>query len=222
MKRWIIVFIAIFLISCTENDATQNTPKNEAGSSLITEETGTDNWKLNSFKELYDFYRIYDSSFTPDSLVLVQQSTFEDYQAEAIDVTKLQPFLKLISYNTDSTFGVDLFSYSYLPGKIGERIYVEAGEPDMEASLIDVKKKQKKRLLFLGPSYILFEAQWLNKNEIVIAGAEIVSDNKIKPLVWKIILPERLIEMYSYAGIVESNISTIIAARLAKGDLFFK
>jgi len=28
--------------------------------------------------------------------------------------------------------------------------------------------------------------------------------------------------MYSYAGIVESNISTIIAARLAKGDLFFK
>jgi hypothetical protein len=99
---------------------------------------------------------------------------------------------------------------------------VEAGEPDTEASLIDVKKKQKKRLLFLGPSYILFEAQWLNRNEIVIAGAEIVSDNKIKPLVWKIILPERLIEMYSYAGIVESNISTIIAARLAKGDLFFK
>jgi len=189
---------------------------------LITEETRTDNWKLNSFKELYDFYRIYDSSFTPDSLVLVQQSTFEDYQAEAIDVTKLQPFLKLISYNTDSTFGVDLFSYSYLPGKIGERIYVEAGEPDTEASLIDVKKKQKKRLLFLGPSYILFEAQWLNRNEIVIAGAEIVSDNKIKPLVWKIILPERLIEVYSYAGIVESNISTIIAARLAKGDLFFK
>jgi hypothetical protein len=72
MKRWIFVFIAVFLISCTENEATQSTSENEAGSSLITEETGTDNWKHNSFKELYDFYRIYDSSFTPDSLVLVQ------------------------------------------------------------------------------------------------------------------------------------------------------
>ncbi len=222
MKRWIIVFIAIFLISCTENDATQNTPKNEAGSSLITEETGTDNWKLNSFKELYDFYRIYDSSFTPDSLVLVQQSTFEDYQAETIDVNKLQPFRKLISYNTDSTFGVDLFFYNYLPRKIGERIYVEAGEPDMEASLIDVKKKQKKRLLFLGPSYILFEAQWLNRNEIVIAGAEIISENKIKPLLWKINPEERMAEMYNYSGAIESNASTILGARLAHGDLFFK
>jgi hypothetical protein len=222
MKRWIFVFIAVFIISCTENEATQSTSENEAGSSLITEETGTEIWKHNSFKKLYDFYKIYDSSFTPDSLVLVQQSTFEDYQAETIDVNKLQPFRKLISYNTDSTFGVDLFFYNYLPRKIGERIYVEAGEPDMEASLIDVKKKQKKRLLFLGPSYILFEAQWLNRNEIVIAGAEIISENKIKPLLWKINPEERMAEMYNYSGAIESNASTILGARLAHGDLFFK
>ncbi len=222
MKKWIIVLVTGFLISCADNDVTQNSTESEADSSLIIEETGAANWMGNTFKELYGFYKNNDSSFTADSFVLVQQSTFEDHLAEAIDVNKLQPFGKLISYNTDSTFGVDLFSYNYLSGKIGERIYVQAGEPDMEASLINVKKKEKKRLLYLGPSYILFEAQWLNKKEIVIAGAEIISENRIKPLLWKIIPLERAAEMYSYPGVVESNASTILAERLAHGDLFLK
>jgi len=221
MEKWIIVFITGFFIGCTDNDATQNTPKNTTDS-LITEETGVDNWKHNSFKELYDFYSVNDSSFNTDSFVLVQQSVFENYPAEPNDLNKLQPFHKLISYNTDSTYGVDLFSYNYLTDKIGERTYVQGGEPDMEASLIDVNKKEKKRLLYLGPSYIFFEARWLNKNDIVIAGAEIVSENKITPLLWKITISGRALELYSYSGIIESNASTILAARLANGGLFFK
>jgi len=221
MKKWIIVFVTIFLISCADNDTTQNALENKTDS-LITEEIGNGNWQENTFTELYSFYRLYDSSFTVDSFELIQESTFEDFPAEAIDVSKMQPFRKLISYNTDSTFGVDLFSYNYLPGKIGERIYVEAGEPDMEASLIDVKKKEKMRLLYLGPSYILFQAQWLNKNEVVIGGAEIISENKIKPLLWKITISEKSSEMYSYLGFVKSNAFTILAARLAQGDLFLK
>jgi hypothetical protein len=221
MEKWIIVFITGFFIGCADNDATQNTSKNTTGS-LITEETGVDNWKHNSFKELYDFYSVYDSSFSTDSFVIVQQSVFENYPAESNDLNKLQPFHKLISYNIDSTYGVDLFSYNYVTDKIGEKMYVQAGEPDMEASLIDVKKKEKTRLLYLGPSYILFEAQWLNKNEMAIAGAEIISENKLKPLLWKITLPQKASEMYSYPGIVESNVSAILAERLAKGDLFLK
>ncbi len=221
MKKWITFFITVFLIGCANNDAKQNKSENE-NDSLITEGSGANNWRDNTFKELYSFYKNYDSSFTADSFELSQQSTFVDHPAEAIDVNKLQPFSKLISYNTDSTFGVDLFSYNYLPGKIGERVYVEAGEPDMEASLIDVKKKEKKRLLYLGPSYILFEAQWLNKNEMVIGAAEIIFENKIKPLLWKINPTERTLEMYSYQGVIKSNPFTILGARLGYGDLILK
>lgn len=39
MKKWIVVFATGFLISCGEDDATKNTLKNEADSSVIAEET---------------------------------------------------------------------------------------------------------------------------------------------------------------------------------------
>lgn len=210
-----------FIIGCADNDITQNQPENETDS-FVTGETSALNWQPLIFKELYSFYKMNDSSFAADSFELVQQSNVEDYPAEAIDANKLQTFGKLISYNTDSTYGIDVFSYNYVTDKIGERTYVQAGEPDMEASLIDVNKKERKRLLYLGPSYILFEAQWLNKNEMVIGGAEIISENKIKPLLWKINLTERALETYSYQGIIKSNPFTILGARLGYGDLFLR
>jgi hypothetical protein len=76
----------------------------------------------------------------------------------------------------------------------------EAG-PDSELALVDALKKERRRLLFYGPSVRIDDAAWVDNETVMAVGTEEVDagpqKTEIQPLVWIFHLPQRLVSTYS-------------------------
>jgi hypothetical protein len=198
--------LAAGLYACTDS---AETSEKEVATEPATE-TSTLDWKEEAFPQYLRALKSQDSTFTLDSFA-VQEATSSnvDSLTYPLDPERLVPFQSLFIYNDDSTQAIDLFSYNYVPTAHAGQRYMAAGEPDTEVALINYQDKTRTRLLFLGPSYAALDARWLSKNQIAIAGAELVGDNQIKPIIWKITLPNRDVETEFYIDTVHANIPVI-------------
>jgi hypothetical protein len=98
---------------------------------------------------------------------------------------------RFLKYSPDSSLFVDLDSYNIdiIKDKQGRWIGTAQG-PDTEVSLIDPKKKEKKRLLFAGPGTFIEEASWIDNENIALMGLqEGDSSSKRTAVVWRYHLP---------------------------------
>jgi len=79
--------------------------------------------------------------------------------------------------------------------------YSEEVEPDSELALIDSLKKERRRLMFYGPSVRIDDAAWADNETIMAVGTEEVDpglqNTSVQPLVWIFHLPKRLVSTYS-------------------------
>lgn len=207
MRKFLLLsLLAAGLFACTD---TADTGDKEVATEPAPE-TSTLDWKEEAFPQYLRALESQDSTFTLDSFAVQEPTpTNVDTQARPLDPERLVPFQSLFIYNDDSTQAIDLFSYNFVPtARAGQR-YMAAGEPDTEVALINYKNKTRTRVLFLGPSYAALDARWLSKDQVAIAGAELVGDNQIKPIIWKVTLPNHEVETEFYTDTVHADIPAI-------------
>jgi len=107
------------------------------------------------------------------------------------DKTYFDSYGRFLKYSPDSSLFVDLDSYNIhiSKDKQGRLIGNEEG-PDTEISLVDWKKKEKTRLLFLGPGSSVEEGGWMDEDNIVLMGLqENAGGDSTIPVVWKYHVP---------------------------------
>jgi hypothetical protein len=129
-----------------------------------------------------------------------------------INKNNLEPFRPLMAYNTDSSLAIDLFSYSYIPKKTQSGYKLQGGEPDAELALIDFKTGTRKRLLFLGPSYGLIEAKFVN-NQVYVSGYETLEPGKIRPIIWQFDLQQKEVQRMAYTDTLRADIRAYLNKR---------
>lgn len=112
-----------------------------------------------------------------------------------------QSFRPYFVYSPDRHVAIDMYSYGNIvpdnPGDSGSSL--QGGEPDSEVSLVDVKNRRKRRLLFAGPGTQFEKAAWLNDTIVLITGeSDANPDNTMRPVMWKINLSDSSISTYEY------------------------
>jgi hypothetical protein len=109
-----------------------------------------------------------------------------------------QAYGSFLKYAPDSSRFIDLDSYNIdiRRNKDGKLIGYEQG-PDVEVSLIDLNKKEKKRLLFLGPGNSVEDATWIDNDNLLLIGTAVDSAGTGSiPTVWKYNVPDRSFQVY--------------------------
>jgi hypothetical protein len=209
-KLLLLSLLAAGLFACTDSADTGTNHKEEVTTDAA-EGQGELDWKENAFPEYLRALESQDTSFTLDSFAAEEgpAPASNDTKAYPMEGERLIPFQSLFVYNGDSTRAIDLFSYNYMANTRNGQSVMVPGEPDTEVALLDYKDKTRKRLLFLGPSYAAIDAQWLSNTEVAIAGAEIVGEELIKPIIWKITLPGGQVETEFYTDTVHANLPAI-------------
>ena len=205
-KLLFLSLLAAGLYACTDSAQTGD---KEVTAEPVTEEAALD-WKEEAFPQYLRAIEGQDSSFTLDSFAALEPApTGVDTKAYPLNPERLVPFQSLFIYNSDSTQAIDLFSYNFVPTTRGGERVMAAGEPDTEVALLNYKDKTRTRLLFLGPSYAALDARWISNNVVAIAGAEIVGEHHIKPIIWKLTLPGGEVETEFYTDTVRADIPAI-------------
>ncbi|MEO5995282.1 MAG: hypothetical protein ABIN89_01205 [Chitinophagaceae bacterium] len=105
---------------------------------------------------------------------------------------------QFLKYSPDSSKFIDLDSYniSITKNKKGQLIG-GSQEPDTEISLIDLKKKEKMRLVFLGPGNSVEDAAWIDNDNLVLIGYlenEAASGNIAA--IWQFNLSSKRVNLY--------------------------
>jgi hypothetical protein len=208
-KLLLLSLLAAGLYACTD-EADRSGTASEEVITAPAEEDGELDWKENAFPEYLRALESQDTTFTIDSFAAEGQAPIDNtVKAYPMEGERLVPFQTLFVYNNDSTRAIDLFSYNFMANtREGQQVMIP-GEPDTEVALLDYRDKTRKRLLFLGPSYAAIDAQWLSNDEVAIAGAEIVGENLVKPIIWKITLPGGGVETEFYTDTVRADIPEI-------------
>jgi hypothetical protein len=79
----------------------------------------------------------------------------------------------------------------------------EAAEPDSELTLVDAATKERRRLLFYGPSVRIDNAAWADNDTVIAVGSEEVEGGSrpgvVQPLVWIFHLQQRVTATYAPA-----------------------
>ena len=104
---------------------------------------------------------------------------------------------KLLKYSPDKKYLLDLDTYAVPVNEENGRRNVRG--PDTEVSLIDEQKKEKTRLLFVGPAASIEDGGWIDNNNIVLLGMEErKNDGMNVPVIWKYHLPTKSFYLYEY------------------------
>jgi hypothetical protein len=106
-----------------------------------------------------------------------------------------KPYLK---YSPDNSMFIDLDSYnlSIEKDKSGLKVAMESG-PDTEVSLVNVKTKEKTRLVFLGPGSSIEDGSWIDNDNLILFGFQETGNagNKV-PVIWRYHLPTTTYYIY--------------------------
>lgn len=208
-KLLLLSLLVAGLWSCTDSADTGNTTSEEVTTTPGTE-AGELDWKENAFPDVLRALESGDSTFTLDSFASEGGAPIDNsVKAYPMEGERLVPFQSVFVYNGDSTRAIDLFSYNFMAQNQNGQSVLVPGEPDTEVALLDYRDKTRKRLLFLGPSFAALDARWLSNDQVAIAGAEIVGEHLIKPIIWKITLPAGAVETEFYTDTVRADIPAI-------------
>lgn len=165
-----------------------------------------------------------DSTFSGENMTTLAETAFGKYARSQLshfdwthfvmttswkeDSQRVRPFQggpafyeaygRFIRYSPDSSYFLDMDSYNVdlKKDKTGHWTATTNG-PDSEISLVDPKKKERRRLLFLGPGSSVQDGYWLNKDNVVLLGVLEAGTNVGKRVsLWKFNLPSRTFYLY--------------------------
>ena len=210
MKRNLLfITLILALASCSNNEQANNTHGITDSTSLEdsmsvepenNQLTETSISTLNN-SGIYKFAKDKSPEFEWKKFQLVRFWNLDDAAATenfTPEKSYYQAYGSFLKYAPDSLKFIDLDSYNIdiRKNKDGRLIGYEQG-PDVEVSLVDLKKNQKKRLLFLGPGNSIEDATWIDNDNLLLIGTAVdsVGTGSI-PTVWKYNVPDRSFWVY--------------------------
>jgi hypothetical protein len=202
---WMGAF-GIFLLCSCSNDA----GKSEVETQTSIEQPEETNELQNAFPKFFNYLSQQDSSFSVSKFDSSSGTPLDSTQAFPLNKKKLQPFSDYLIYNTDSSLAIDLYSYNYVPVQRNGTTVLEQGEPDTEVALIDTKTNTRRRIFFTGPGTSVQQAKWENDHTIFLAGVEETATDAVKPLLWKINLADKTMEIYNYRDTLQANVGNFV------------
>jgi hypothetical protein len=119
----------------------------------------------------------------------------EAFIADKLFLTGYESVLK---WSADSIHVLDVGSYGKVPveDEKGDH-HLEAGEPDTELALLNIKRNERTRLMFVGPSSNIINGRWLNSSELLVLGTFLTEPGRPDTLVWIIDINEKLFRLYN-------------------------
>ncbi|HJW18644.1 MAG TPA: hypothetical protein VJ499_16050 [Flavisolibacter sp.] len=200
--HYLLILPAIFfLVSCGNNASTV------AEETADTVET-TENMNVRlqeHFPKLFAYYQQQDTSFPNAGFEGGELETKDTLRSTPIDTAQLRPYKPYLVYNHDSTKAIDFVSYNYVLVKKNGQETLQQGGPDAEVALLDFTNHSRKRILFMGSSATILNSDW-DGNEVLIAGAEDLGDEKVKPTFWIYNIGTGTMEIYNYNTPVKADI----------------
>lgn len=202
VKRVWIFGLVLFLMACNNN--AESTVSADSVQENVPEQIKTVDMQ-ESFPGLFSFLKKQDSSLTLEKFTPAEASTISSLAAMPID-DNLKKFTAYFIYNPDSSLAIDLYSYNHFQKEKQGITVLEMAGPDSEVALVDFNKKTRQRILFTGPAISLLDAKWTAAKEILLAGAEQIDDEKIKPLLWRINLADSHMVSFSYHDTLQAKV----------------
>jgi hypothetical protein len=198
MKKLLILSAVLYLSACNNNNKPEIPEDDEPEEIIEKNETTILNKAKEDFSELFTFYHSKDSSFTADRFSEPSLDTLPPLAPHPLEEESIKPYYPYLIYNADSSKAIDLYSYNIMLSDRNGKITGEAGGPDTEIGLVDLRNKTRQRLLFVGPSSTIHDASWIGDSSVAIAGGEILEDGKFKPAVWVISLNRNTMQYLDY------------------------
>jgi hypothetical protein len=219
-KSLFLLISGIYFISCNSS----NEPvKKEAEDVDTTEqaEVNTEGDPIRvSFPKLSDYLTEKDTAFRSRNIQEHFIMSTEKIAPTPIDQQQLNAYAPYLIFNTDSSLAIDFVTHSYVISHKDGKQVIESGGPDTEIALMDFKKNLRKRILFTGSSQIILDARWENPNTILIAAAEDLGDNRIKPSFIRYYLDQDNYEVFQYKDTLQADVSNYTEQMLnAKANL---
>ena len=200
-------FIGLSLLTaCTNNTRPSKETVNDTSAVENMEEIAEAPQLQSQFPDLYAYFQKQDTTFRSGQFEGGELETTDSLPNHPVDRSHLLPYYPFLVFNADSSKAVDFVSYNYVLSRKNGKNYIEQGGPDTEVALIDFKEGFRKRLLFLGAAGTVLDAKWENDHVVLLAGAEEVDAENIKPTLWRYDLHNNRMEWYSYTGRIQAHI----------------
>ena len=159
----------IGLLSCSNSAKEETRPGADSTTpEIVNEDMGV---IAEAFPEVYHFFSVSDSSFTPDKFIEVSKDSIRNSPESAVGPI-LKAYYPYFIFNTDSSFAIDLYSYNIHFVTKNGKTAAKAGGPDTEVGLVDMENKTRRRIFFGGPSSNVVDAQWLNNRAFLLMTGE--------------------------------------------------
>jgi hypothetical protein len=215
MKKYFGVVLSLgLLVACNGSDnavTTIDQVQDTLQEAIVDDEVAV---AKQSFPQLFHYLKKQDSTFSEDSFLVAGENKAEPLPPAPLDSARLKPFEKYFIYNSDSSLALDLYSYNYIfTNRNGQPRMEEAG-PDSEAAVIDFKNHTRRRVFFGGPATTLWDARWINPQELLLVGAESHGEEHVIPTIWQLNLKDTSIQMFTYQGEVAADMSGYMAQKL--------
>jgi hypothetical protein len=187
-----------FLISCNNNSTVSNDAEAQDSTETEIDETALAQQQIAAaFPAVYQFFAKQDSLFAPQKFVETEADTVQATTALP-NTQELKAFYPYFIYNTDSSYAIDLYSYNILLVNKNGTTIGEAGGPDTEVGLVDLKNNTRRRVYFGGSSSAVLDANWINNNSFLLMTGEIVKDDAFSPTILKYTLPDHSVQRFIY------------------------
>jgi hypothetical protein len=185
------LYFLFILSSCNNNSADKHENRND---SEPVKRTFND-----LFPRLNKFLREQDSTFSPELFEEAATIDIPDSTALGIEEGELLPYYPYLLFNSDSSFALDMVTYNYLPLQRNGITAMEEQGPDYEVALIDLKKNERRRLLFFGTMGSVMDARWETPNIVIMVGpTEWTDTDSVQMEMWKYIVGDRKLQKFIY------------------------
>lgn len=215
----IIAAAAFCFAACHSNDEQAQQQESQSTIDSINTEDATDLQKdaQNVIDQRLPQWLAYkkqqNDSFSVSNFEFVAEDTLSLMPGEKVDSTAkgknwqqyLQKYSPYLSFSPDSSYAIDLFSYNILLEKDSHGdLKALTGDPDMQASLVNLKDKTRQRLLFVGPSSGFDDAVWTSPKTLYIVGkTKQDNDSTQIPVIWEYHLDNKVLRTYQYSEPIE-------------------
>jgi len=99
------------------------------------------------------------------------QEDFQNKTAFLPENNYYESYGQFLKYSPDSSKFIDLDSYNIAIKKNKSGVLTgDSQEPETAVSLVDLGKKEKMQLIFLGPGNSIEDAAWIDNNSLVLIG----------------------------------------------------
>ena len=198
------VSIVVALIACNSSGDQQAYKANGVEDSLIADKQN-DSFTVENLAIINETgFSKYARTSTPQlnwSRFKVTKFWQEDFQNKTAFVPEnnyYEYYGQFLKYSPDSSKFIDLDSYNIAITKNENGVLTgDSQEPETAVSLVDLKKKEKMELVFLGPGNSIEDAAWIDNNSLILIGyLENDSATGINAAIWQYNLSTKNVKLY--------------------------